>query len=153
MHIYTYRWILRFSIFPKIFKGPSSTWMRVFENHKVRITPKTKGKPYCAVIHSAYLVLIIPFKSFHGKPVVSKGRSWPGNKWWVGEGLILLHNVQGMEIEWKKWQPPPVFLPGEPHGQRSLVGSSPRGGKESDMIEWLTLQGTDSVSWFKPGVF
>ena len=27
----------------------------------------------------------------------------------------------------KKWQPTPVFLPGEPHGQRSLVGYSPRG--------------------------
>ena len=83
MHIYTYRWILRFSIFPKIFKGPRSTWMRVFENYKVRITPKTKGKPYCAVIHSAYLVLIIPFKSFHGKPVVSKGRSWCIQRWVV----------------------------------------------------------------------
>ena len=26
----------------------------------------------------------------------------------------------------------PVFLPGESQGQRSLVGYSPRGGKESD---------------------
>ena len=24
------------------------------------------------------------------------------------------------------WQPTPVFLPGEPHGQRSLVGYSPQ---------------------------
>ena len=31
----------------------------------------------------------------------------------------------------RKWQPTPVFLPGESHGQRSLVGSSPRGHKES----------------------
>ena len=28
-----------------------------------------------------------------------------------------------------------VFLPGESHGQRSLVGCSPWGGKESDMPE------------------
>ena len=28
-----------------------------------------------------------------------------------------------------------VFLPGESHGQRSLVGSSPWGHKESDMTE------------------
>ena len=28
-----------------------------------------------------------------------------------------------------------VFLPGESHGQRSLVGYSPQGGKESDMTE------------------
>ena len=25
----------------------------------------------------------------------------------------------------KKWQPTPIFLPGESHGQRSLVGYSP----------------------------
>ena len=31
------------------------------------------------------------------------------------------------------WQPTPVFLAGEPHEQRSLVGYSPRGCKESDL--------------------
>ena len=30
---------------------------------------------------------------------------------------------------------PPVFLPGKSHGQRSLVGYSPWGCKESDTIE------------------
>ena len=30
------------------------------------------------------------------------------------------------KIPWKrKWQPPPVFLSGKPHGQRSLAGYSP----------------------------
>ena len=30
------------------------------------------------------------------------------------------------KIRWRRaWQPTPVFLPGEPHGQRSLVGYSP----------------------------
>ena len=33
--------------------------------------------------------------------------------------------------------PTPVFLPGESHGQRSLVGCSPRGRKESDTTEQL----------------
>ena len=32
-------------------------------------------------------------------------------------------------------QPIPVFLPGESHGQRNLVGYSPRVCKESDTIE------------------
>ena len=36
-----------------------------------------------------------------------------------------------------KWQPTPVFLPGESHGQRSLVGYSPWGRKELDTTEWL----------------
>ena len=46
----------------------------------------------------------------------------------------------GWEDPWrKKWQPTPVFLPGESHGERSLVGYSPWGRKEVDTTEWLTL--------------
>ena len=37
----------------------------------------------------------------------------------------------------KKWQPTPVLLSGKPHGQRSLVGYSPWGRKESDTTESL----------------
>ena len=37
---------------------------------------------------------------------------------------------------WRRaWQPTPVFLPGEAHGQRSLVGYGPWGHKELDTIE------------------
>ena len=40
------------------------------------------------------------------------------------------------KIPWRrKWQPTPVVLPEEPHGQRWLAGYSPWGFKESDMIE------------------
>ena len=38
-----------------------------------------------------------------------------------------------------QWQPTPVLLPGKSHGQRSLVGYSPWGCKESDTIEGLHL--------------
>ena len=39
-------------------------------------------------------------------------------------------------IPWRRaWQPTPVFLPGEPYGQRSLAGYSLWGGKESEVIE------------------
>ena len=34
-----------------------------------------------------------------------------------------------------KWQPTPVFLPGESHGQRSLVGYNPKGHKEWGMTD------------------
>ena len=35
------------------------------------------------------------------------------------------------KIPWRRaWQPIPVFLPGESHGQRSVVGNSPWGRKE-----------------------
>ena len=44
------------------------------------------------------------------------------------------------KIPWRRaWQPTPVFLPGESHGDRSLVGYSPWVHKESDMTEWLSI--------------
>ena len=42
-------------------------------------------------------------------------------------------------ISWRReWQPTPLFLHGKFHGQRSLVGHSPWGHKESDMTERLS---------------
>ena len=43
-------------------------------------------------------------------------------------------------IPWRReWQLTSTFLAGEFHGQRSLVGYSTWGRKESDMIEWPAL--------------
>ena len=43
-----------------------------------------------------------------------------------------------VNIYWAlKWQPSPVFLPGESHRRRSLVGCSPWGCKELDTTERL----------------
>ena len=45
------------------------------------------------------------------------------------------------KIPWRtKWQPTPVCLPGESHGQRSSAGCSPWGCKESDTSEQLSIQ-------------
>ena len=42
------------------------------------------------------------------------------------------------KIPWRRaWQPTPVFLPGESHKQRSLVGYRPWGPKESGTTEPL----------------
>ena len=50
----------------------------------------------------------------------------------------------------RKWLPTPVFLPGDLHGQRSLVGCSPSGHKELEMTERLStahsFQGTGTES-------
>ena len=40
----------------------------------------------------------------------------------------------------KKWQPTPVFLPGESHGQRSLVDYNPCGCQELDVTEHLSTK-------------
>ena len=50
----------------------------------------------------------------------------------------------------RKWQPAPVFLPGKFHGQRSLVGYSPWGHKESDLTEQLSTVNYNSPHTF-PG--
>ena len=52
-------------------------------------------------------------------------------------------------IPWRReWQPTPVFLPGEFHTQRSLVGYSPWGHKESETTEQLIqhIRFTDPIS-------
>ena len=43
------------------------------------------------------------------------------------------------EISWKgEWESTLIFLPGESHGPRSLVGYGPRSHKELDTTEQLT---------------
>ena len=45
-------------------------------------------------------------------------------------------NLWVRNIPWRrKWQPTPVFLPGKSHGQRCLVGYSPRSHEKSDTTE------------------
>ena len=59
--------------------------------------------------------------------------------WWASLVAQRLKRLPAMqETPWRrKWQPTPVFLPGESHGRRSLVGYSPRGRKELDTTERL----------------
>ena len=45
-------------------------------------------------------------------------------------------NTNMWSLPWRqKWQPTPVFLPGEFHGWKSLVGYGPWGHKEPDTTE------------------
>ena len=62
----------------------------------------------------------------------------------IYEGLVRIWGLfgsilgSGITTGERKWQPTPVFLPGQSHGQRSLAGYSPRGRKESDMTAHLS---------------
>ena len=50
------------------------------------------------------------------------------------------------KILWRRaWQPTPVFMPAESHGQRSLVGYSPQDHKESDTTKVTENARTSSV--------
>ena len=51
----------------------------------------------------------------------------------------------------RKWQPTPVFFPGELRGQRSLVGYSPRGQKELDTTEYTILRVKEEKRNREPG--
>ena len=59
------------------------------------------------------------------------------------------------KLPWRRqWQPIPIFLPEKSHGQRSLVGYSPWGHKESDMTERLNrteLMYVCALPWWLSG--
>ena len=51
------------------------------------------------------------------------------------------------KIPWRRaWQPTPVFLPGESHGRRSLVGYNPWGRKEQDATEAKSQHASKHIS-------
>ena len=82
--------------------------------------------------HSASNVELEPLES--GFPGISVVKKLPANE----EDTSFDSCIR--KIPWRRKQPPtPAFLPGRSHGQRSLVGYSPWGCKESDMTEWLSI--------------
>ena len=57
---------------------------------------------------------------------------------WLRQERICLQcrGPRFRKTPWRReWQPTPVFLPGESHGQKSLAGYSPWGRKELDTTE------------------
>ena len=80
-------------------------------------------------------IFVLPFHSFYYHP---NGASL------VAQTVGHLPTMQGTrvrslggKIPWRrKWQPTPVFLPGESHEPRSLVGYSPRGSRVGH--DWAT---------------
>ena len=52
----------------------------------------------------------------------------------------------------RKWQPTPVFLPGNSHGQRSLVGYSLQGCKRVSH-DWATKQWQQGLVDCRPSIF
>ena len=66
------------------------------------------------------------------------------------KNLPAMQETQVQSLNWedllrRAWLPTPVFLPGEFHEQRSLMGYSPWGRKESDMTAQLTLRASSAA--------
>ena len=83
-----------------------------------------------------YIILVFPGGSV--------GKEWCRRRWshpWVGR------------IPWRRaWQPIPVELPGESHGQRNLERHSPWGRKKSDPTQ-ATGQAWTHVHYFNSYLF
>ena len=101
---------------------------------------------------SVVLVVLAPFSShvnfrvcpyLQNRLLVMILMGFPSDS--VVKNLLAMREMQemgvwslGREDPWRRaWQPTPVFLPGESHGQRSLAGYSPWGQKQSNTTEWL----------------
>ena len=90
------------------------------------------------IYFSMYLYIYVnPKLLIYLSPLVTIGLPW-----WLRWQNVCLQcgrpefNPWVRNILWRrKWHPTPVFLPGESHGRRSLVGYSPWGRKELDMTE------------------
>ena len=78
--------------------------------------------------HSSTLAWKIPWTEEPGR-LQSMGSLRVGHDWATSLSLFTF-------LHWRrKWQPTPVFLPGESQGQRSLVGCRLWGCTESDTTE------------------
>ena len=81
--------------------------------------------------HSSVLSWRIPWTEEPGR-LQSMGSLRVGHDWATSLSLFTFMHWRG------KWQPTPVFLPGESHRQRSLVGCHLWSRTESDM-NWSDL--------------
>ena len=80
--------------------------------------------------HSSTLAWQIPWTEEPGR-LQSMGSLRVRHDWVTSLSLSLSTFMHW----WRKWQPTPVFLPGESQGWRSLIGCSPWGRTESDTTE------------------
>ena len=72
-----------------------------------------------------------------------------GNRWGNNGNSHRLYFLGLQNHCWRrKWQPTPIFLRGEFHGQRSLESYSPWGHKESDMTRQPSTSDTQALKCF-----
>ena len=68
---------------------------------------------------------------------MTTGKTTALTRWaFVGKVMSLLFNMLSRLVLWRrKWQPTPLFLPGQSQGRGSLVGCCLWGRTESDKTE------------------
>ena len=102
-------------------RGPQWHWAPVVQTHDFLLNTPCRGSSLFS-----FSCLYFPGGANGKKPACQCRRHKRcGFDPWVGK------------TSWA-WQPTPVFLPGEYHGQRNLAGYSSWGCRESDMTEATT---------------
>ena len=87
--------------------------------------------------HSSTLALKIPWREEPDR-LQSRGSRRVRHDWATSLSVFPF-------MHWRrKWQPTPVFLPGESQGQRSLVGCSPWGCWSQTQLKWLSSNRSSS---------
>ena len=133
-------------------------WLRGAQRFQICLAGG-QGKP-----SYIYWNVLVSEERFNSKVFCDHQNSWgdihksfmliktSGLPWWLRWSRICLQfrragfDPRVMKIPWRReWQATPVFLPGESHRQRSLVGYNPWGCKESDTSEWLTFSHTHNT--------
>ena len=92
-------------------------------------------KPSASSTTNIYLVAIVYKGRTCGKQITCAGLR-DHHLWMLTRTNVPISSFLPQR---RAWQPTPVFLPGESHGQRNLVGYSPWGLEELDTTERLTL--------------
>ena len=120
------RWILSYSW---VLLRKVSLWNVSNQNKYSKRTPlKKKNKLKAMAPHSSTPAWKIPWMEEPGR-LQSMGSLKVRHNWATSLSLFTF-------MHWRrKWQPTPVFLPGESQGRGSLVGCRLRGHTESDMTE------------------
>ena len=106
-------------------------WQRInFSGTQVRVEPFMKTESF---VYRSYLSHLGKEASIFIVPPLML-------RWLSGKESACQHRRHGFYLwvgksPWRrKWQPILVFLPGDSHGQRSLVGYRPWGCKESGQL-------------------
>ena len=116
-------WSCSFNVSPSSeYSGLISFRMDWLDVLVVQVTLQHHSSKASVTRHSTFF--IVPLSH----PYMTTGKTIALTRWTlVGKVRSLLFNMLSRLVRRRQWQPTPVLLPGESHGQRSLVGYSPWG--------------------------
>ena len=105
----------------------------------------------CSSAHGIFQARVLEWVAISFSRGSSQPRDWTRVSHIVGRRFTILATREEVSFtlhNWRrKWQPTAAILPGEFHRERSLMGYSPWGLKDSDMTKWLTHAYTHTIKF------